>query len=233
MITLITFPETFGEFAASPFCTKAAYLLQMSGLPWKREDTLDPRPFKYGKLPAIRLASGDVICDSENIRVHLEALGADFFKGLSADDRACARAFTVMAEEHMYFHQVLDRWANDEIFKILQIEFFSMIPALLRGFVTGKLRKSLLHGMNAQGLGRFTPEERLARLEGDLQAISARLSTRPFLFGNTPGAADASVAAMLGGMRASPVETLQSKRVGSDTALMDYVNRMETTVAIR
>lgn len=233
MITLITYPETFGEFAASPFCTKAAYLLQMSGQPWQREDTPDPRPFKYGKLPAIRLATGDVICDSENIRAHLERLGADFNAGLSPDERACMRAFTVMADEHMYFHLVLDRWGNDAIFKILQTEYFSMIPALFRGFVTGKLRKNLLRGMNAQGLGRFAPEERLARLEGDLQAISARVASRPFLFGDAPSAADASIAAILGAMRASPVATLQSKRVGGDTVLMDYVKRMETTLVIK
>lgn len=233
MITLITYPETFGEFASSPFCTKAAYLLQMSGQAWQREDTLDPRAFKYGKLPAIRLANGKVICDSENIRAHLESLGADFNTGLLPDDAASVRAFTVMADEHMYFHLVLDRWGNDAIFKILQTEYFSTIPAPLRGFVTGRLRKSLMRGLNTQGLGRFSPEERLARLEGDLQAILARVASRPFLFGETPSAADASVAAILGAMRASPVATLQSKRVGGDTVLMDYVKRMEAQVAIR
>lgn len=233
MITLITFPETFGEFAASPFCTKAAYLLEMSGQNWQREDVLDPRPFKYGKLPAIRTAQGEIICDSENIRAYLEGLGADFDHGLSAGDKASARAFIRMADEHMYFHQVLDRWGNDEIFAVLQQAYFREIPCLVRAMVTRKLRRNLLNGMNVQGLGRFGREERLARLEYDLCAISARLDDRPFLFGENPVGADASVAAILGGMRASPVATLQSHRVAGDVALMEYVARMEVAVPIK
>jgi len=43
MITLITYAPSFGEPAASPFCTKAIWLLDMSGLAWQREDTADPR----------------------------------------------------------------------------------------------------------------------------------------------------------------------------------------------
>lgn len=233
MITLITFPETFGEFAASSFCVKAAYLLQMSGQPWQRQDTLDPRPFRYGKLPAIKTQSGEIICDSENIRAHLEGLGADFDSGLSKADRASARAFIRMADEHMYFHVVLDRWGNDTVFEHLKTAYFSQIPALLRGVITGKLRKSLMQGMQAQGLGRFTPEERLERLEHDLAAVAARVSGGGFLFGAAPSAADASVASVLAAMRASPVPTLQSTRVAGDTALMDYVARMEAAVPIR
>lgn len=232
MITLITFPATFGEFAASPFCTKAGYLLEMSGQPWQREDTLDPRKFKYAKLPAIRV-DGEVICDSENIRHYLERKGADFDAGLCADDRASARAFVVMAEEHMYFHQAIDRWGDERVWPIVRDAYFTVIPKLVRGFVTGKMRKELMRGMHVQGLGRFSVAERLARLEPDLGAIAARLENRKFLFGDAPCSADASIAAMLGGMRASPVPTAQSKRVADDAVLMRYVEAMETTVKIK
>ena len=232
MITLLTYPETFGEFAASPFCTKAGYLLEMSGQAWEREDTFDPRPFKYGKLPAIRV-DNEVICDSDNIRRYLEKKGADFDAGLSADDRASARAFTVMAEQHMYFHGALDRWGDDQVWPVVRDTYFAMIPKWVRGFVTGKMRKELMKGMHSQGLGRFSVAERLERLELDLRAITARLETRPFLFGETPCSADASVAAMLGNMRASPVPTPQSKRVADDAVLVGYIEAMENAVKIR
>ncbi|MBU2983070.1 glutathione S-transferase family protein [Lentibacter algarum] len=231
MITLLTYPKAFGEFSASPFCTKAGYLLQMSGFEWQREDTLDPRKFKYAKLPAIRV-DGEVICDSDNIRAFLESKGADFDAALNGDDRASARAFSRMAEEHMYFHQALDRWGNEDVWPIIQQEYFSMIPKLVRGFVTGKMRKVFLQGMHVQGLGRFTPEERLARLEHDLQAIAGRLENRKFLFGDTPCSADASIAAILGGMRASPAPTPQSKRIIGDAVLMRYVDAMQQTVKL-
>ena len=224
MITLITFAPSFGQPAASPFCVKAIWLLNMSGQPWTREDTADPRKMPKQKLPAIRV-DGQLIPDSENIRSYLESQGADFEPGLSDMEKSTARAFVRMAEEHMYFHVVLDRWGDDNVWPIIREEYFAAIPKLLRGVVTNKLRKACLQGMDRQGLGRFSPRERLARLEPDLQAITTRLWHGPFLFGETPTAADASVGAMLANMRATPGKTLLKTRIAEDEILCRYIDR--------
>lgn len=224
MITLITFAPAFGEPAASPFCTKAIWLLNMSGQPWQREDIADPRKMPKQKLPAIRV-DGRIIPDSENIRQYLEAQGADFDAGLSEMDKSTSRAFIRMAEEHMYFHIVLDRWGDDTVWPIIRDTYFDTIPRLLRGLVANKLRKATLKGMDRQGLGRFTPVERLERLEPDLQAISTRLWHGPYLFGDRPTAADASVAAMLANMRATPGKTLLKTRIVGDDILCRYIDR--------
>ncbi|WP_370399808.1 glutathione S-transferase family protein [Sulfitobacter sp. JB4-11] len=224
MITLITFAPAFGQPAASPFCVKAIWLLNLSGLPWQREDIADPRKMPKQKLPAIR-ADGQIIPDSENIRTYLEAQGADFDAGLSDMEKSTSRAFIRMAEEHMYFHIVLDRWGDDTVWPIIRDEYFNAIPKLLRSVVTNKLRKACLQGMDRQGLGRFTPEERLARLEDDLSAIATRLWHGPFLFGERPTAADASVGAMLANMRATPGKTLLKTRIAEDEILCRYIDR--------
>lgn len=224
MITLITFPPAFGELAASPFCVKAIWMLNMSGQDWQREDTLDPRKLPKQKLPAIRV-DGQIIPDSDNIRSYLEAQGADFDAGLSDMEKSTSRAFIRMAEEHMYFHIVLDRWGDDTVWPIIRDTYFKEIPKPLRGLVTNRLRKACLQGMDRQGLGRFTPEERLARLEPDLKAIATRLWQGPYLFGETPSAADISVAAMLANMRATPGKTLLKMRVAEDEILCRYIDR--------
>ncbi|MEQ6203006.1 Tom37 metaxin N-terminal-like domain-containing protein [Sulfitobacter sp. HNIBRBA2951] len=115
MITLYTYRAGFGQFSFSPFCTKAAWLLNMAGQKWERHDMDDPRKMPHAKLPAIGLSDGATIPDSDNIRAHLEGLGHDFDAGLSPRDRAPSRAFIRMAEEHIYFHQALDRWAMMQI----------------------------------------------------------------------------------------------------------------------
>jgi hypothetical protein len=71
MIDLLTYPPMNQQFSASPFCTKAACLLALSGQPWRREDMLDPRKMPYGKLPVIR-AEGRNIPDSDGIRAYLK-----------------------------------------------------------------------------------------------------------------------------------------------------------------
>ncbi|MFK7834754.1 MAG: glutathione S-transferase family protein [Sulfitobacter sp.] len=229
MITLLTFAPAFGQSAASPFCVKAIWLLNMSGQPWQREDLTDPRKMPHQKLPAIRV-DGKVIPDSDNIRAHLEAQGADFDGGLSDMEKATSRAFIRMAEEHLYFHIVLDRWGDDTVWPIIRDTYFGTIPKPLRGFVTGKLRKACLQGMDRQGLGRLSPQQRLERLEPDLQAITTRLWHGAFLFGDQPTAADASVAAMLANMRATPGKTLLKTRISEDEILCRYIDRAEDTM---
>ena len=226
MITLITYAPAFGEPSASPFCTKAIWLLNMAGVSWGREDTFDPRKMPKQKLPTIRV-DGRLIHDSDNIRAYLESLGHDFDAGLSDLDRATSRAFIRMAEEHLYFHLVLDRWGDDSVWPVVRDTYFQMIPKALRGIVTRKLRKTLLSGMKTQGLGRLTAQERLDRVEPDLQAITTRLWHGAFLFGNRPTAADASVAAMLSAICTTPGTTLLKSRVTQDEVLFRYLERMD------
>jgi glutathione S-transferase len=224
MIQLLTYPPAFGLFSSSPFCVKAAWLLNMAGVTWKREDHLDPRKMPHGKLPVIR-AEGRLIADSDNIRAYLEAEGHDFDAGLSEIDRANSRAVIRMAEEHIYFHIVLDRWADPVIWPQVRDTYFKAMPAGLRHVVAGSVRRQLLKGLHHQGLGRLSAEERLERLKPDLGAITTRLWHGAYLFGDRPSAADASVAPMLAAALASPGETALWKLIAGNEVLKGYVAR--------
>ncbi len=223
MITLITYQAGFGQPSFSPFCIKAMWLLQAAGVEWQREDSNDPRKMPYAKLPAIRTPEG-IIGDSHNIQAYLERQGADFWG--DAGDRVLGHALIRMAEEHMYFHLVLDRWENEEVWPIIRENYFAAIPRLLRKPITGAIRKGTLKGLRSQGLGRFTPEERLQRIEFDLVALANQLQDRPFLLGDTPSLPDYSVAAMLNMATAAPLPTLLSTRVATDSVLVDYGARV-------
>lgn len=226
MITLITYAPAFGQTAASPFCVKAIWLLNMSGQEWQRKDSMDPRQMPKQKLPVIRI-DDTLIHDSDNIRAYLEQQGADFDAGLSDMEKATSRAFIRMAEEHLYFHCVMQRWGEDHIWPTIRDHYFSAIPKVLRGFITNKIRKACLQGMHGQGLGRLTPNERMQKIEPDLQAITTRLWHGKFLFGDQPTAADASVAPMLAAMRATPGKTLLKTRIAEDEILCRYLDRSE------
>lgn len=229
MITLMTYPPAFGQTASSPFCVKAIWLLNMSGQRWIREDTFDPRKMPKQKLPVLQV-DDKLIADSENIRACLEGQGADFDAGLSEIEKSNSRALIRMAEEHLYFHLVLDRWGDDTVWPVIRDTYFAAIPKPLRGLITRRLRRSVLQGSQFQGLGRFSAGERLERIEPDLRALSTRLWQGPFLFGNRPTAADASVAAMLAAMRATPGMTLLKRRVSEDPILSRYIDRAEAAM---
>ena len=229
MITLVAFPAMFGTRSSSPFSIKAEYLLNMAGVPWTRRDEGDPRKWPKGKLPAI-VIDARVVGGSDGIQKYLEDQGHDLHKGLSEIDKASAHTFIRMAEEHMYFHLVLDRWGNNDVWPTIRDAYFATIPKLPRLLVTRGLRSKLMAGMLAQGLGRLTPAERMERLEYDLIAIKAALTQSNYLFGETPCAADASVAAVLATMRATPVETILSRRITSDQVLSSYIDRVDAAL---
>ncbi|MEP1610573.1 MAG: glutathione S-transferase family protein [Roseobacter sp.] len=226
MIQLLTYPPAFGLFAGSPFCVKAAYLLNLAGRTWEREDTLDPRGTPFDKLPVIRV-DGQLIADSDRIQAYLEDTGSSFDAHLSELDRANARAFIRMSEEHLYFHLVLDRWGNDEIWPIVRDTYFSAMPVGLRHIIAGSIRKKTLNGLHHQGLGRMDEDERLTRITPDLEALTTRLWHGAFLFGDTPSSADISVAPMLAAALATPGETRLKTFLKTNEVLCTYVDRVD------
>jgi hypothetical protein len=47
-----------------------------------------------------------------------------------------------MAEAHMYFHLVLDRWGNDAVWPTTRDIYFKQIPKLTRLIITSGLRQN-------------------------------------------------------------------------------------------
>ncbi|MGV6805252.1 MAG: glutathione S-transferase family protein [Ruegeria sp.] len=231
MLTLLTYPSAFGLFSASPFCVKTAYMLQLAGQHWRRSDMVDPRRMPHSKLPVLRTPER-LVPDSDQIRDWLELQGADFNRGLNDVQKGQSRALIRMAEEHLYFQIVLDRWGNDEVWPILRETFFYEIPRIVRRPISNSIRQSVLKGLRSQGIARFSKAERLARLEHDLEAISAFLWQSAYLMGDNPTSADLSVGPMLAAMRATPVDTPLTRRIKQDTLLNSYVDRMEQAIPL-
>lgn len=225
MITLTIFPEAFGEPSASPFCMKAWCMLHASGLPFELNVTPDPRKAPKGKFPVIEL-DGVSIADSEQIRTHIEAIsGRDFDEGLSARERAVSQSLIRMVEEHIYFAILMDRWGEDDNWAHVRRVFFSDFPWILRGMITRVARKQALQGLQGQGMGRHTAEERFDRTQRDMIAIREILGDKPFLFGDQPTAADYSVVPMLRAAIVTPVTKPLGQFIKDDSALMAYVTQ--------
>ncbi len=230
MLTLLTYPAGFGAQSVSPFCVKAMYLLNAARVEWQREDSRDPRRMPRAKLPVLRTPDG-LVHDSDGIRQYLEDNGADFMPGLSMMDQARTRAIIRMAEEHLYFLLVLDRWERPEVWPIVRDTYFAEVPKPLRDLIAGGIRRTVLKGLRSQGLGRLQWDERMARLDQDLVAISVHLANDAFLFGETPTLADIAVVPILDAMRATPCETPVARRLREDTQLSAYVDRGHTAMA--
>ncbi|NOT72403.1 MAG: glutathione S-transferase family protein [Hyphomicrobium sp.] len=192
MITLYTFGPHFGLPDPSPFVVKALVQLKMSGLPFEINSKGYSKAPK-GKLPYLN-DGGEIIADSTFIRRHLETKhGIDLDRGLSAGQRATGWALEKMCEEHLYWTIVDSRWMMTKNFNKGPRHFFDAVPAPLRPLIIAKMNRDTKRTLWGQGIGRHARADIEWLAMRDLDAISALLGDQPFLFGDEPHAADASV----------------------------------------
>lgn len=180
----------------SPFVCKAEILLKMSALPYRaRRANFSKAP--KGKIPYIE-DDGQVLGDSTLIRWHLERRhGIEFDPGLSDPEKATAWAFEKMCEEHLYWAIVQPRWMIKANFDKGPRKFFDGIPAPVRPFVLAMVGRKVKRDMAGHGIGRHTPEEIERFGIRDIEALAAFLGDKPWLMGDGPCGADASVWGMV------------------------------------
>ena len=225
VITLYKFGPRWGLTDPSPFVMKAETLLRMAKLPYEaRNGGLRGAP--KGKLPYIE-EDGKKIADSTFIRWHLEQThGIDFDQGLSAEQRAVAWAFEKMAEDHLYWVVVDERWLNDENFNKGPASFFAFVPAPMRPLVKTMVRRSIKRNLHGHGLGRHSPEERLSLGTRSVDAIADYLGQKLFFMGDQPTGVDATIFSFAAGLLCPHFETKMRQAAVRRPNLAAYVGRM-------
>lgn len=227
MLTLLSHPGGRGMYSYSMFCTKAAYLLQLSGESWRREDFFDLAAMPHGKLPVLRDGNA-LIPDSEVIRRFLEDRGAEFDPGLSAAQKAESRLLIRWLDEALWAHVLTARWHDEDGWEQLRSSVLAMAPDA----IADQIRARLLQGLDFIGITRFSKAERLLRLNQDLAALQSRLGDQPFLFGAQPTAADCSAAPMIEALSRAPADPEVTAAVGAFPALLAYAERVAAAMPL-
>lgn len=223
--TLLVFPPKFGLPSASAFSTKAMLLMEMAGLDYTRsagDSTKAPKK----KLPV--LIDGDkTIPDTHFIRVHLEeTYGVDFDEGLTPSERAVATAMISLAEDRLYFVGMAERWLYPENRAALH-DMLDAIPKPIRKPVVGIIIRSVTRDLRGQGTGRHSRDEAAVIGRTAIDAFAAHLADKPFMMGNAPTSADASVYPMISSLTVDGFETRLRGAVEAHPSLMAYIERMQ------
>jgi glutathione S-transferase len=196
LIDLYCFAPAFGLPSPSPFAIKTEVHLKMMCLPFnKRFEGYVDAP--KGKLPYIDDA-GTVVADSTFIRLYLEKhYGTDLDAGFDDDQRAFAWTVERLVEEQLYWALVYTRWSIDENFEKGPAHFFDRLPQEVQDQARQKQRQAVIGYLHGQGLGRHSLEE-IVELSGiGYSALARLLGDKPYLLGNLPCGADASIFAQL------------------------------------
>lgn len=230
MLILQSIGPAFGEASASAYCLKAMCLLEMSGLEWRPDFTVNVQDAPRGKLPV--LVDGDVLVpDSSDIATYLtDTHGCDFMPRLTPVQKAQTHAISRTMEEHVILAITYDRWVLDDIWPHLKKAIFAGVPDHMRDQIADPIREGVKVSMVSQGIGRLSPEDVVNRVAKDFDALEVLLGDKPFLFGDTPTYADASAAPFLISILCAPVETLLHKHVKARGKLLSYVDRVRSAI---
>ncbi|CAN7281818.1 hypothetical protein D9M68_107840 [compost metagenome] len=225
MITLYTFGPAFGLPDASPFVTKAEMLLKLAGLPYQaRRGSLRRAP--KGKLPYLD-DMGRIVADSTMIRWHIEkTYHIDFDAGLSAAERGIAWAAEKLMEDHLYWAVARVRWLDQANFDKGPAQFFRGVPAPVRGLAERLVRYKVRKTLWGQGLGRHSEEDLVALASKGVTSIADILGDKPYLMGNAPCGADATLFAFAGSLLCPVFDTPIRTAAEGHANLVAYMERM-------
>lgn len=225
MITLYTFGPAFGLPDASPFVTKAEMLLKLAGLPYQaRPGSLRRAP--KGKLPYLD-DMGRIVADSTMIRWHIEkTYHIDFDAGLSAAERGIAWAAEKLMEDHLYWAVARVRWLDQANFDKGPAQFFRGVPAPVRGLAERLVRYKVRKTLWGQGLGRHSEEDLVALASKGVTSIADILGDKPYLMGDLPCGADATLFAFAGSLLCPVFDTPIRTAAEGHANLVAYMERM-------
>jgi glutathione S-transferase len=225
MITLYGGGEGFGLPEISPYVTKTEVQLKMAALPY-RKLFATPQESPKGQVPFID-ANGERVADSTFIRAFLErTYGVDFDEGLNARERAEAWAVERMVENHLSWALAHHRWLIPANFARGPAHFFDDAPTALRETLRADVLERVRATVHAVGIGRHSNAEIMQLAGKSLESLSAILCDKPYLFGDRPCGADATVFAMLAGILTPWFDGELRRQAESFEDLVRYVDRL-------
>jgi glutathione S-transferase len=213
----------------SPFCMKVEVYLKLQKVPYETRAG-DPRKAPKGKMPFI--VDGDAkIADSSAIFDYLEKKSeSPLDRGLDGAGLARAHILKRTFEESLYWSVLWSRWGDDEGWTELRKHIEAVVPAAVRWFVPGLIRKKVVASSVAQGMGRHTREEIYAAGKADIAALAAMLGDRPYFIDDQLRTIDLIAYAFLANLMLWPKPSPLTHAARAVPALEAYVKRIGSRV---
>ncbi|XP_068223228.1 failed axon connections homolog isoform X1 [Palaemon carinicauda] len=170
-----------GRFAPSmsPFVIKLESYLRLANISYKVDfdEPLSPK----GKTPWVTLNGEDLTDSQLAMEILAKKFGKDMSSHLTDEQKAIARAFAVMMDEHLIWGIRVWRYDTDKCAGFA--ECMEDVPIALK-VAMPLYRKKMMDALWYQGIGRHSVSEVIDIVRKDLVAISNHLGENSYLMGN-------------------------------------------------
>jgi len=231
VVYLYQFPRVKFVPSMSPYCLKLETWLRMADVTY---ENVDIPPFsvtsREGMLPFVELNGVEYPDSSLAIRDVSRLLGKEALESqLSDENRATARAFEKMMENHTFwtFAQVRYVEKTDEFFTAMP-QMFGIFQPLILIYFKHFGRRVVGEKIKTIGIGRHTRDEMMNLGLDDLRAISKYLGSKHYLTGYKPTQVDATMFGFLAQIVYAPFDSPHRHLIDSECInLREYCERIK------
>jgi glutathione S-transferase len=191
MLTLYSYPALFGVADNNGYGLKVYAFLKLAGVPFRHEHIFDASSAPRGQLPYI-VDDGDMIGDSGAIIAYVErkydiALDA----ALTPAERDTDLLVTRMLDD-LYWVMSYSRWKDERYWKQFGDALLREHPQLTEQSLNAA-KEFNAKRYYYQGIGRYEPDDAMARGIADLQVLADLIPETGFIHGASPSIIDAAI----------------------------------------
>lgn len=228
MLTLYAYPTLFGVADNNGYGLKVYAFLRLVGLPFRHEHLFDASKAPRAQLPYID-DDGQIIDDSGVILDHLirkYRLGID--AGLDAAQRNMSLLITRLLDD-LYWVMSYSRWQDERYWPAFRDALRREHPQLSEAL----LQEAKAYNANRyhwQGIGRYAPDEAMARGVADLKVLADLLSANAFVHGAQPTSVDAGIYGFIANILYYDIDTPLKRCVEAHPPLVRHCRAMHARV---
>lgn len=215
MLTLYSYPTLFGVADNNGYGLKVYAFLKLAAVPFVHEHIFDASCAPRGQLPYI-VDNGETIGDSSAIIAHVtRKYGVTMDDALTPAQRDTDLLVTRLLDD-LYWVMSYSRWKDERYWKQFRAALLREHPQLtVEGLIAAKEFNAKRYYY--QGIGRYEPDDAMARGIADLRVLANLVPDIGFVHGATPSSIDAGIYGFIANIYFYDIETPMKKFVvGSD-----------------
>ncbi len=191
MLTLYSYPGLFGVADNNGYGLKVYAFLRLAGVPFRHEHIVDTSHAPRGQLPYVD-DDGEIVGDSETILAHLvrtRRLTID--AGLTQAQRDENLLITRLLDD-LYWVMSYSRWKDDRYWAAFRDAMLREHPTLTEAMLV-RAREYNAQRYHFQGIGRYQPDDAMARGVADLGVLARVVPATGYVHGAQPTSIDAGI----------------------------------------
>ena len=226
MLTLYSYPTLFGVADNNGYGLKVYAFLRLVGLPFRHEHVFDASKAPRSQLPYID-DDGQIVGDSGAILEHLtRRYGLTLDAGLNDAQRNTDLLITRLLDD-LYWVMSYSRWKDERYWPAFRDALRREHPQLSEA----ALLDAKAYNANRyhwQGIGRYAPDEAMARGVADLKVLADLVSANGFVHGAQPTSIDAGIYGFIANILFYDIDTPLKRCVEDHAPLVRHCQAIHT-----